>query len=120
MRPLRKGVTETNALLETKTNGGPKTVAEGNREKIETTEKRKILANNPEAKATDDHIETKKRGWKNAITKMLSVNQPQIRTIEMAKRTLGLRKNLATETEINGESEQTRPILEKTDAPITG
>ena len=31
----------------------------------------------------------------------------------------GPKKDLATETEISGESEQTKPILEKTDAPIT-
>ena len=119
MRPLRKGVMETNAPLETETNGGPKKVAEGNRGKIETTEKRKILENNPEAKATGDHKETKKRGGKDAITKTTSVSQPRTRSIEMAKRTVVPRKDLATETEISGESEQTKPILEKTDAPIT-
>ena len=37
----------------------------------------------------------------------------------MAKRAAAPRKDLATETEISGESEQTKPILEKTDAPIT-
>ena len=120
MPPLRKGVTETNAPLETETNGGPKTVAEGNRGKIETTEKRKILENNPEAKATDDRKETKKREGKDAITKKPSVNQPRIRNIEMAKKIVVPRKDLATETERSGESEQTKPILEKTDAPITG
>ena len=78
MRLLRKGVMETNAPLERETNDGPKTVAEGNRGKIETTEKRKILENNPEAKATDDRKETKKRGWKDAITKTTSVSQPRI------------------------------------------
>ena len=120
MRPLRKEVTETNAPLEIETNGGPKTVAEGNRGKIETTEKRKILENNPEAKATYERKETKKRGVKGAITRRATESQHRRGNTEVAKKIGITRKDLATETEINGGRKGTKPILEKTDAPMTG
>jgi len=98
---------------------GPKTVAEDDRGKVVMTEKREIPGNKPEAIPMNGRNATKKQEVKGAITRRATESQHRRGNTEVAKKIGITRKDLATETEINGGREGTKPILEKTDAPTT-